>query len=139
MKILQTANLGKGYADRTSDIRYTIYDTLGSEETSVTNTGVYQLGSSTGLYGVELDLNNRFSGSIVWSVDGNTNVYATEEIKMDQKMARFIHTGRWIIDENTSQMVFYEDDNVTEIARYDLKDRDGNASITEIFERSRVS
>lgn len=139
MKILQTANLGKGYADRTSDIRYTIYDTLGSESVSATNTGVYQLGSSTGLYGVELNLNNRFSGSIVWSVNGNTSVYATEEIKMDQKMARFIHTGRWIIDENTNQMIFYEDDNVTEIARYDLKDRDGNASITEIFERSRVT
>lgn len=139
MKILQTANLGKGYADRTSDIRYTIYDTLGSESVSATNTGVYQLGSSTGLYGVELNLNNRFSGSIVWSVNGNTSVYATEEIKMDQKMARFIHTGRWIIDENTNQMVFYEDDNVTEIARYDLKDRDGNASITEIFERTRVT
>ena len=139
MKILQTANLGKGYSDRTTDIRYTIYDTLGTETVSATNTGVYQLGNSTGLYGVELNLNNRFSGSIVWSVDGNTNVYATEEIKMDQKMARFIHTGRWIIDENTNQMVFYEDDNVTEIARYDLKDRDGNASITEIFERSRVS
>jgi len=139
MKVLQTANLGKGYADRTSDIRYSIYDTLGSETTSATNTGVYQLGTSTGLYGVELNLNNRFSGSIVWSVNGNTSVYATEEIKMDQKMARFIHTGRWIIDENTNQMVFYEDDNVTEIARYDLKDRDGNASITEIFERTRVS
>ncbi len=139
MKVLQTANLGKGYADRTSDIRYSIYNTLGSETTSATNTGVYQLGTSTGLYGVELNLNNRFSGSIVWSVDGNTSVYATEEIKMDQKMARFIHTGRWIIDENTNQMVFYEDDNVTEIARYDLKDRDGNASITEIFERSRVN
>ena len=139
MKVLQTANLGKGYADRTSDIRYSIYDTLGSETTSATNTGVYQLGTSTGLYGVELNLNNRFSGSIVWSVDGNNSVYATEEIKMDQKMARFIHTGRWIIDENTNQMVFYEDDNVTEIARYDLKDRDGNASIDEIFERTRVS
>lgn len=139
MKVLQTANLGKGYADRTSDIRYSIYDTLGTETTSATNTGVYQLGTATGLYGVELNLNNRFSGSIVWSVDGNTSVYATEEIKMDQKMARFIHTGRWIIDENTNQMVFYEDDNVTEIARYDLKDRDGNASITEIFERTRVT
>ena len=139
MKVLQTANLGKGYADRTSDVRYSIYDTLGTETTSATNTGIYQLGSSTGLYGVELNLNNRFSGSIVWSINGNTNVYATEEIKIDQKMARFIHTGRWIIDENTNQMVFYEDDNVTEIARYDLKDRDGNASITEIFERTRVS
>jgi len=139
MKILQTANLGKGYADRTSDIRYSIYNTLGTETTSATNSGVYQLGTSTGLYGVELDLNNRFSGSIVWSIDGNTSVYATEEIKIDQKMARFIHTGKWIIDEDTKQMIFYEDDNTTEIARYNLFDRDGNASIDEIFERVRVT
>ena len=139
MKVLQTANLGKGYSGISGSIRYAIYDTLGTETTSETNTGIYELGSSTGLYGVELNLNNRFSGSIVWSVNGNTNVYATEEIKMDQKMARYIHTGRWIIDEDTNQMIFYEDDNTTEIARYDLKDRDGNASITEIFERSRVT
>ncbi len=139
MKVLQTANLGKGYSGISGSIRYEIYDTLGSEITSATNTGIYELGSSTGLYGVELNLNNRFSGSIVWSVNGNTRVYATEEIKMDQKMARFIHTGRWQIDENNNQMIFYEDDNVTEIARYDLKDRNGSASITEIFERTRVS
>lgn len=138
MKVLQTANLGKGYADRTTDIRYSIYNTLGVETTSATNTGIYQLGSSTGLYGVELNLNNLFSGSIVWSIDGNSSVYATEEIKIDQKMARYIHTGRWIIDESSKQMIFYEDDNTTEIVRYDLKDRDGNASIDEIFERRRV-
>lgn len=138
MKVLQTANLGKGYADRTTDIRYSIYNTLGVETTSATNTGIYQIGSSTGLYGVELNLNNLFSGSIVWSIDGNSSVYATEEIKIDQKMARYIHTGRWIIDESSKQMIFYEDDNTTEIVRYDLKDRDGNASIDEIFERRRV-
>ena len=138
MKVLQTANLGKGYADRTTDVRYSIYNTLGVETTSATNTGIYQLGLSTGLYGVELNLNNLFSGSIVWSIDGNSSVYATEEIKIDQKMARYIHTGRWIIDESSKQMIFYEDDNTTEIVRYDLKDRDGNASIDEIFERRRV-
>jgi hypothetical protein len=139
LKVLQTANLGKGYSGISGSIRYEIYDTLGTQISGAANTGVYELGSSTGLYGVELNLNNRFSGSIVWSVNGNTRVYATEEIKMDQKMARFIHTGRWQIDENTNQMIFYEDDNVTEIARYDLKDRNGSASITEIFERTRVN
>jgi len=138
LKVLQTANLGKGYADRTSDIRYSIYDTLGSETTSATNSGVYQLGTSTGLYGVELNLNNRFSGSIVWSIDGNTNVYATEEVKIDQKMARYIHTGRWLVDENTNEMVFYQDDNSTEIARYALFDRNGVSSIDELFERRLV-
>ena len=139
MKVLQTANLGKGYAGISGSIRYQLFDTLGANIVSSTNTGIYELGTNTGLYGVQLDLSTQFSGSIVWSVNGNTRVYATEEVKMDQKMARYIHTGRWIIDEDTNQMIFFEDDNTTEIARYDLKDRDGNASITEIFERSRVT
>ena len=139
MKVLQTANLGKGYSGIASNIRYQLFDTLGSSVLSVRNTGVYELGSSTGLYGVQLDLSTQFSGSIVWSVNGNTNVYATEEVKIDQKMARYIHTGRWMVDEDTKQMVFYQDDNSTEIARYGLFDRDGEASITELFERRLVS
>ena len=96
---------------------------------------MYELGTSTGLYGVQLDLSTQFSGSIVWSVDGNTRVYATEEVKIDQKMARYIHTGRWLVDENTNQMVFFQDDNETEIARYALFDRNGTSSIDELFER----
>jgi hypothetical protein len=35
-------------------------------------------------------------------------------------------------------MIFYQDDNTTEIAKYDLFDRDGNSSITELFERRLV-
>jgi|TARA_R100000030_G_scaffold24613_2_gene17879 hypothetical protein len=135
MKVLQTANLGKGYSGISGSIRYQLFDTLGSSVLSARNTGVYELGTSTGLYGVQLDLSTQFSGSIVWSVDGNTRVYATEEVKIDQKMARYIHTGRWLVDENTNQMVFYQDDNNTEIARYALFDRNGVSSITELFER----
>lgn len=135
MKVLQTANLGKGYSGISGSIRYQLFDTLGSSVLSARNTGVYELGTSTGLYGVQLDLSTQFSGSIVWSVDGNTRVYATEEVKIDQKMARYIHTGRWLVDENTNQMIFYQDDNNTEIARYALFDRNGVSSITELFER----
>ena len=138
MKVLQTANLGKGYAGIASNIRYELFDTLGSSVLSVRNTGVYELGTNTGLYGVQLDLSTQFSGSIVWSVNGNTNVYATEEVKIDQKMARYIHTGRWLVDEDTNQMIFFQDDNTTEIARYSLFDRNGNSSIDELFERRLV-
>ena len=35
-------------------------------------------------------------------------------------------------------MVFYQDDNTTEIARFDLFDRNGARSIEEIFERRLV-
>ena len=138
MKVLQTANLGKSLGGISGSIRYAIYDTLGVEKESATNTGIYELGSDTGLYGVELNLSTQFSGSIVWSVNGNANVFATEEIKIDQKMARYIHTGRWIVDENSNEMIFFQDDNTTEIARFALFDRNGNSSIDELFERRLV-
>jgi len=135
LKILQTSNLGKSFAGSSGSIRYSLYNTLGTQSGSTTNTGIYELGSSTGLFGVELDISTQFSGSIVWSVQGNTNVYAVEEVKIDQKMARYIHTGRWKIDASSKQMIFYQDDNETVIARYDLFDRSGKASIEEVFER----
>ena len=138
MKVLQTANLGKGFSGISGSIRYALFDTLGTQILSARNTGVYELGTSTGLYGVELNLSTQFSGSIVWSVTSAPRVFATEEVKMDQKMARYIHTGRWEVDENTNQMIFYQDDNSTEIARYALFDRNGNSSIQELFERRLV-
>ena len=138
MKILQTANLGSSLGGISGSIRYALFDTLGTQILSARNTGVYELGTSTGLYGVELNLSPQFSGSIVWSVTSAPRVFATEEVKMDQKMARYIHTGRWEVDENTNQMIFYQDDNSTEIARYALFDRNGNSSIQELFERRLV-
>lgn len=138
MKVLQTANLGKGYSGISGSIRYQLFDTLGSSVLSTRNTGIYELGTNTGLYGVQLDLSTQFSGSIVWSINGNSNVYATEEVKIDQKMARYIHTGRWLVDEDTNEMIFYQDDNLTEIARYALFDRNGASSIDELFERRLV-
>lgn len=46
--------------------------------------------------------------------------------------------GRWLIDENNNQMIFYGTDNTTEIARFNLKDKDGNASYVNVFERIKV-
>lgn len=138
MKVLQTANLGKSLGGISGSIRYQLFDTLGSSTLSTTNTGIYELGTGTGLYGVQLNLSTQFSGSIVWSVDGNTNVFATEEVKIDQKMARYIHTGRWRVLTGSNEMVFFQDDNETEIARYGLFDRTGKSSIDELFERRLV-
>ena len=137
MKVLQTANLGYSQRGISGSIQYAVYDTLGGESVALTNSNVYEVGSNTGVYGVELNLSTQFSGSILWKVE-NTNIYASEEIKIDQKMARYIHTGRWEIEENDKQMVFYQDDNVTEIARFDLFDRNGNKSIDELFQRRLV-
>ena len=135
MKILQTANLGRQVGVISGSIRYELYDTLGTKTVNATNSGVYEIGSNTGLYGVELDLSSQFSGSIVWSINGNTNIYATEEVKVDQKMSRYIHTGRWTVDSDEKQMIFYQDDNSTIIARYNLFDKSGNPSVSEVFDR----
>ena len=135
MKVLQTVNFGKGLSSISGSIRYSLYNTLGIQTGSISNSGVYELGSNTGMYGVELNLSTQFSGSIVWSINGNTSVFATEEVKVDQKLARYIHTGRWTIDVENKQMIFYQDDNSTIIARYNLFDKKGNASIDEVFDR----
>ena len=135
MKVLQTANLGRSVGGISGSIRYSLYDTLGTEVSSSANTGIYELGSITGIYGVELNLSPQFSGSIVWSVTSAPSVFATEEVKIDQKMARYIHTGRWTVDSSTNQMVFFQDDNTTVIARYNLFDSSGSPSFTEVFDR----
>jgi len=127
--------LGKSLAGATSTIRYSIYDTLGVQSGSTTNTGIYEIGSSTGLFGVQLDVSTSFSGSIVWSVNGNTSVYAVEEVKIDQKLTRIIQTGRWKIDKDDKQLIFYDADNDTELIKYNLFDRKGAASIDEVFDR----
>ena len=135
MKVLQTSNLGRAVGGISGSIRYALYDTLGAEVSSAVNTGIYELGTSTGIYGVELSLSSQFSGSIVWSVTSAPTVFATEEVKIDQKMARYIHTGRWTVDSENKQMIFYQDDNTTVIARYNLFDATGSPSVTEVFDR----
>lgn len=46
--------------------------------------------------------------------------------------------GRWLIDETTNQLVCYKADNSTEVARFDLFDKDGNPTFVNIMERVRV-
>ena len=42
------------------------------------------------------------------------------------------------IDVATKQLIIYDDDGISELIRYDLKDRDGIASVIEVFERIAV-
>lgn len=44
--------------------------------------------------------------------------------------------GRWIIKDN--QMIFYKDDNETEVARFNLFDNNGSPSMDAVFDRFRV-
>ena len=139
VKLVRTVNFGRGLADRPGYVYYSLYNTLGNNSVFRSSGSIYQVGAGTGIYGSELSLNQSFSGSILWEVtasNGNV-VFASEEIETDQKLTRHFTVGRWIIDENTNQMIFYQEDNSTEIGRFNLKDRDGAGSFEEVFERTR--
>jgi len=49
-----------------------------------------------------------------------------------------IEGGRWKIDQETKQMIFYKADNITEVFRFNLKDENGNPSASQVLERVRV-
>ena len=135
--VIKSANLGTGMGGRTGDVYYTVYDSAGSVSTARTNTGVYELGGSTGIYAASVSIANSFQGSIFWDISG-TSVYAVEEISSDTRLTRLMTSGKWKIDKDSKQMIFYEEDNATEVMRFNLKDKEGDASYTEVFERIKV-
>jgi hypothetical protein len=49
-----------------------------------------------------------------------------------------IEGGRWKIDVALNQMVFYDETNAVEVARFDLKDAAGNPAYENVMERVRV-
>ena len=71
------------------------------------------------------------SGFILSQLSGSMGVITT-----DVSFIKSIEGGRWKIVSD--QMVFYKDDNVTEVARFDLFDETGNPSMDAVFERKRV-
>jgi hypothetical protein len=58
-------------------------------------------------------------------------------MQVDVTFIKHIEGGRWKIDEITKQMIFYEDDNVTEVARFNLF-TNGVPSVANPDERQRV-
>jgi len=59
-----------------------------------------------------------------------------DALQTDITFLKDIEGGRWRMTAN--QMIFYKSDNITEVARFDLKDLTGNLAMTGIFERVRV-
>jgi len=51
----------------------------------------------------------------------------------DVAVVKGIETGRWKIEDN--QLILYKGDNVTEIARFNLFDRDGQPTEDQVFDR----
>jgi hypothetical protein len=59
---------------------------------------------------------------------------------VDVAFIKSIEGGRWKIDEVAQQMVFYDDDNVTEVARFNLLDSAGDptGAPSDAYERTRA-
>lgn len=59
-----------------------------------------------------------------------------QSLAMDVSLIRDFTAGRWKMMNN--QMIFYKEDNVTEIARYDLLDQNMRPSMDSVFERKKT-
>jgi hypothetical protein len=154
---IKTANLGKLKAGLGS-VGYSLYDPTGTISVPRSTNGVYELGTLTGIYGANIAFPDSFVGSILWDSGESSPVYATEEIDLtatpaglasnmasiqatldaDLTFVKDMLGGQWKIDDNQFQMIFYKDDNTTEVARFDLRDNKGDPSFLSVFLRQRV-
>jgi hypothetical protein len=99
------------------------------EEYNYVATDVSNLALEATVSGIQVDLDNPDQ------YKADVSALALEATVSDIKEMEY---GRWLIDENNNQMIFYGIDNTTEIARFNLKDKDGNASYINVFERVKV-
>lgn len=77
------------------------------------------------------EVNNRLvNADAVWT-------HATATVLVDRiEFIKNIEGGRWSMVND--QMIFYAEDNVTEVARFNLFDSTGTPSLTNVFQRQRV-
>ena len=139
VKLVKTVNFGRGLSNRPASVHFSLYDTLGVASIFRSSGSIYQLGSGTGVYGSQVSLNQNFSGSILWEITASNGevVFASDEVEVDSRLTRHFTVGQWEINKEDNVMIFYQDDNVTEIGRFDLKDDKGVGSTEQVFKRTR--
>ena len=59
-------------------------------------------------------------------------------METDLSFIKEIEGGRWKIDTDTKQMIFYKSDNTTIVATFNLLDSNQAASFSNVFERIRM-
>ncbi len=132
-------NFGSGYSGLAT-VGYRLYQDDDTDSVARTTTGVFEIGTNTGNYGVVVPSIPDNAVGIEWDTGGGSPVYATEDlVPTKQRQFTFdVSGGRWLIDESVSQLVLYRADGTTEVARFDLKDINGNPSYTDVYERDRA-
>lgn len=154
---LKNVNFGRTRLNATGSlgVGYQLLDTAGSVVSSRTTTGVYQ--TAPGIYAAYVSFPNDFRGQILWDTGTIfvTASYATEQYNYEENNPKVdsvynvvtsmtgtlnsiydIQYGRWRIVGD--QMIFYKEDNSTEVARFDLFDDAGNPTMDAVFERVKV-
>lgn len=136
--LLKSVNFGPGKAGLET-VGFTLINNSGNVAVARSTVGVHEVGTDTGIYAAPITFTN-FVGSILWDTGEGSPAYATEEYNGTEENVEFIKDiegGRWSIDQGANQMIFYKSDNVTEVARFDLKGSDGNPNSTDVFTRRR--
>lgn len=59
-------------------------------------------------------------------------------VATDVTFIKEIEGGRWKIDTNTKQMIFYDEAGTVEVAKFQLYDGDHTPAYTSVMERERV-
>ena len=138
INLIKSVNFGSGKAGL-STVGYRLLHTDGSLSGSRVTSGIGEILDGSGIYSASIYVTAEFSGSILWDSGESSPTFATEDYNgNDYKIdfTRNVTTGRWVIDNTTSEMIFYKEDNTTEIARYELFDENGSPSVSSVFDRT---
>lgn len=147
INIVKTVNFGTNKGGLSAP-GYRIVSTSGNLSGSRVASGIGEVISNSGIYSASIHIADNFTGHILWDSGESTPVYASEDIdnqihtlnmlSSSIDFTRQHQAGRWTIDTDTFQMIFYKEDNTTEIARYSLADESGSPSYTSVFTRTKL-
>jgi len=145
--VIKTANFGSGKGSL-STVGYRIYNSSGNLSGSRVTSGVGEVLGGSGIYSASVHISEGFIGHVLWDTGESSPVYASEDIdntlntlsaiSSSVDATRQLTVGKWQILTSSNQMVFYKEDNTTEIARYNLFDESGVPSFSSVFERVKV-
>ena len=147
--LLKSVNFGRRHGTLDS-VGYTVLGPTGEiiTERIGFDGGVHEVGTGTGIYAALIEFHDDHA-SILWDTGGDNPHYATEQYNRLENNPRLDHTwedvafikamtgGRWSIDPDSCQMVFYDESNSNVIARYSLFGIDGNPCYDGVFSRLR--
>ena len=147
INLIKTVNFGKANTSL-PDAGYRIYSSSGIVSGSRTTAGVGEVISGAGIYSASIHIADSFTGYLLWDTGESTPIYASEDIDNTVNTIQMISSsidvtrqmtaGKWEILTGSKQMVFYKEDNVTEVARFNLLNASGNPSYESVFSRIKV-